>query len=132
MSAGEHKTSRRKLRATGDESYDVVNSGAEDWISDDTRTIEEALVLPDDEVCACLHETGSRQTRLYERCLRCGAFMEADYLRAELDRAREAAQTARDLLDLAVCDDAYIGEAQAVLSAALPSGRQHSREGDGA
>ncbi len=50
-----------------------------------------AKVLPDDEVCACLSDTGERKVRLYERCQRCGAFMEADYLAEELEaRARQA------------------------------------------
>lgn len=35
-------------------------------------------VLPPDTVCACLDQTGERKVRLYERCLRCAAFMEAD------------------------------------------------------
>ena len=32
-------------------------------------------VLPDDTVCACLHETYGRQVTLWERCERCHAFM---------------------------------------------------------
>lgn len=51
-------------------------------------------VLPDDEVCACLHDTGERQTRLYERCQRCGAFMEADYIIEERDKLRLVAEAA--------------------------------------
>jgi hypothetical protein len=41
-------------------------------------------LLPDDEVCACLDETGERKVRLYEMCQRCGGLMEADYLAAEV------------------------------------------------
>lgn len=54
-------------------------------------------LLPDDQVCACLDETGSRQVRLYERCQRCGAFMEADYLIDEWADARIAEGLVPDL-----------------------------------
>lgn len=36
------------------------------------------LILPPDTVCACLEDTGERKVRVYERCERCGAFMESD------------------------------------------------------
>jgi len=35
-------------------------------------------ILPADEVCACLDETGGRQVRIFERCERCHALMESD------------------------------------------------------
>jgi hypothetical protein len=35
-------------------------------------------VLPDDTVCACLDETGTRTVRRYVRCERCHAFMADD------------------------------------------------------
>lgn len=54
-----------------------------------------ANVLPDDEVCACLNQTGSRQVRLYERCQQCGGFMEADYLAARLELLEAVLELAR-------------------------------------
>jgi hypothetical protein len=48
----------------------------------------EAVVLPDDMVCACLDETGERKVRLYERCQRCGAFMASDPEAVGLDVER--------------------------------------------
>lgn len=51
-----------------------------------------AAILPDDEVCPCLSETGSRQVHIYERCVRCGSFMADDSVldRAEAAEARAA------------------------------------------
>ena len=35
-------------------------------------------VLPPDTVCTCLDDTGERKVRVYERCERCGVFMESE------------------------------------------------------
>lgn len=55
-------------------------------------------VLPDGEVCACLSETGERKVRLYERCQRCGAFMEADYAAVAQERIAELERAYRQAL----------------------------------
>jgi hypothetical protein len=49
-------------------------------------------VLPDDEVCACLNDTGERKVRLYERCQRCGVFMAADDVAEHLAAAEARVQ----------------------------------------
>jgi len=57
---------------------------------------EREIILSADEVCACLHETGERTVRIYERCERCRALMESEYperleaAEAEIARLREA------------------------------------------
>lgn len=87
-----------------------------------------ASVLPDDEVCACLHETGERKTRLYERCERCGQFMQADYVMERLAAEREAHKQTREALrhlgqHLAAyqrgSDERHLMDMQAILDAAL-------------
>ena len=65
---------------------------------------DQEILLPDDEVCACLSETGSRQVRIYERCERCRALMESDYperlqaAEAEATRLRETLTAKNELL----------------------------------
>lgn len=59
-------------QGTVQESYDRIDGTR---VTIRTSGTEPARVLPDDMVCACLHETGSRQVTLWERCERCHAFM---------------------------------------------------------
>jgi len=56
---------------------------------------EAEQILPADEVCACLDETGGRQVRVYERCERCHALMESD-LAEQLAEQSESADEWRE------------------------------------
>jgi len=56
---------------------------------------EAEQILPADEVCACLDETGGRQVRIYERCERCHALMESD-LAEQLAEQSESADEWRE------------------------------------
>jgi len=56
---------------------------------------EAEKILPADEVCACLDETGGRQVRIYERCERCHALMESD-LAEQLAEQSESADEWRE------------------------------------
>jgi len=47
-------------------------------------------ILPADEVCACLDETGGRQVRIFERCERCHALMESDLAEQLAEQAESA------------------------------------------
>jgi hypothetical protein len=82
-------------------------------------------VLPDDEVCACLDETGSRQVRLYERCERCRALMERDDLADAEARLLAAEHALREIaVDVVLADDlTERGERDALLGVV----RHHSR-----
>jgi len=52
-------------------------------------------ILPADEVCGCLDETGGRQVRIFERCERCHALMESD-LPEQLAEQSESADEWRE------------------------------------
>jgi len=56
---------------------------------------EAEKILPADEVCACLDETGGRQVRIFERCERCHALMESD-LPEQLAEQSESADEWRE------------------------------------
>jgi len=56
-----------------------------------TRNGGKKKILPADEVCACLDETGERQVRIFERCERCHALTESD-LPEQLDAAEREAK----------------------------------------
>ena len=47
-------------------------------------------ILPADEVCACLDETGGRQVRIFERCERCHALTESDLAEQLAEQADSA------------------------------------------
>jgi hypothetical protein len=85
--------------------------------------IETRALLPADTVCACLHDTGSRQVRLYERCERCGAFMESDLL-DELDLARAVVEAAEEWSDT----DLNVHPSKAAALQAVNHARTRTRE----
>jgi len=82
---------------------------------------ERENLLPADEVCACLSETGGRQVRIYERCERCRALMESDYperLEAAEARVTELEAATQGVLD---CTEHHDGcpKCASILRAAL-------------